>query len=183
MSENIHPFHNVLSLPTCLPLEVRRIEAVDEIQWQRLLYRNTLLLEIVLQSQSQPVREGEEGRENQDIRRLDVKLDFLMSLMGQTQNPAVITAGNIHISENGLSYTQPTKLLPRQLLHLRLFISPRYQHPLELAATVCSCVQRSDQYEVTAVFLPLPEDLKELLAKLIFQMHRHHVAKTRKNKK
>ncbi len=177
-----------------LPVDWRVLPAtLDETELRRYSEENSRLIQAchVLDENPQDVEENAEG-DHPENRRLEVKLDFLMGMLGEMlaaqihmpePRPVVMGAAHLHIGGEQQSVAHPTRPRAGELLILRLFLDVRFPKPLQLPGVVSDEDEMSADDSFTVRFLGVSEALRDELEKWVFRHHRRAVASTRRHDK
>ncbi len=126
------------------------------------------------------LREAESDIE-QALFRVNTKLDLLLNLMSRmlSGDPHEPFRRGVRLNPLGVAWQQ-TEVLPRgQHGQVSLRLEELPMLPIELPATLAGVEPRGHGFLCTALFNPLPRELKDLVQRYIFRAHRHQVAEAR----
>lgn len=134
---------------------------------------------LILGEATQDAEDEAEGVGHGDLRRLDVKLNLLMSLVRELLAAAVTLPKEqpILLGVKGLSISgaDTAGMQVGQLLKIRLFLDPNFPRPFVFFARVT--VVANDAFSVA--HCPLSEAIQDLFDKYVFRHHRRAIAMNR----
>ncbi|NOX76529.1 MAG: hypothetical protein GXP17_07960 [Gammaproteobacteria bacterium] len=173
-----------------LPVDWRVLPVVpDEAALRRYSEENSRLIQAfnVLDEHPQEAEDSLEGVLPEN-RRLEAKLDFLMSMLGEMlaaqahmpePRPIIMGAAYLHIGGE----QQSVGPQGGELLVLRLFLDARFPKPLQLPGVVSGEGEMLADDGFTVRFLGISEVLRDELEKQVFRHHRRAVALARQHDK
>lgn len=120
------------------------------------------------------------GEMNQEIQRLDFKVNIILELLAQlvSRNIELPLAAEIKLGADALlwsSTTTPPVCGAR--VQVKLYLDPRFPFPLTLTGLVVDVTQAGNAHQVRLELDPQTELTQELLEKYIFRCHRRHIAR------
>ena len=142
------------------------------------LLQNLLLLD----EASQDTEDQEEGRGLEHFKRLEAKVDLLLSLVAEmmTSNGGLPERRVLSLGTHGLCvHAEAGKLEPLKagtLLRIRLYLDPQFPRPLDLCGYLTAV--HADSFTVS--YCPLEDALQGLLDKYVFRQHRRAIALARR---
>lgn len=134
---------------------------------------------------SQESEESEEGSGQEHFKRIETKLDLLLSLVTEmmTANGSLPQQHTLTLGARGLcvhGHEQDlTPLKEGSLLRVRLFLDAQFPRPLDVYGHLVDV--QADCFTVT--YCPLGVHLQDLMDKMVFRSHRRAIALSRKNVK
>lgn len=140
------------------------------------LLQNLLLLD----EATQDIEEKEEGGGQEHIKRLEAKLDLLLSLVSEmmTTNGAQPEQYALTLGTRGLCVHTEKGIAQKEgaLLRIRLYLNPQFPRPLDICGYLTAV--QADGFTVT--YCPFEESLQSLMDKYVFRQHRRAVALARR---
>lgn len=165
-----------------LPISWQRSSMLpSESEQHRIDRDNQELLEalLVLAEPAQDSEDEQESGDHNHLRRLDAKLNLLMSLVRELLAAAVTLPDEqmLQLGVHGLcidevSATDLQNVQVESLLKIRLFLDPKFPRPLILFAHV----SRVDKGSIILTYTPLAVVVQDLLDKHVFRYHRRAIA-------
>lgn len=151
--------------------EIHRLNCANEELLQTLL---------VLDEPTQDNEDETEGAGNEHWRRLEGKLNILLSLVGEmlTADSKLPAANEMQLGVSGLRVEGVTgNAIPtEQLLKIRLYLDPKFPRPLQLFAHVIAVNDDS----MTLGYRAIDASVQDLLDKYVFRQHRRAIALARR---
>jgi hypothetical protein len=166
-----------------LPIDWELVAAMpSEGELHRLQRSNEGILQTLL-ILDEPFLDEEEGEVPTHLRRLEAKVDLLVSLMGEMLATAVAMPSPhpVQISAQALAVesTGAKRVEAGNLLKIRLFLDSNIPRPLQLYGQV-----RAVQGESFILdYAPVEMALQDLLDKFVFRQHRRAIALSRHTQK
>jgi hypothetical protein len=134
--------------------------------------------------------EGEVDTLSRELRCLDDKLNFVVSMLGTllARDGELPAAVPTWLGARGLMCAvldeMETPLPPKgDIFLLELFLEPRFPQPIKLPVGLEPVGQTSSGLLILAVFRDLGTEVTELLEKCIFRQHRRAIALSHKSQK
>ena len=129
----------------------------------------------------------EHGQYAQELKRLDAKLNIIMSLLERllAQSSANIQSSAVRLNTQFLQWTETDAgQCPAigQLLYLEIYLRPGYPRPLLLLGHVLDVDHQDMARRISIEIDELPESTRMALEKFIFRAHRREIARRRVHK-
>jgi Atypical PilZ domain, cyclic di-GMP receptor len=151
--------------------ELHRLNCANEELLQTLL---------VLDEPTLDSEEETEGMGHEHWRRLEGKLNILLSLVGEmlTADAALPATHALQLGVAGLCVQGVNASTPQpgHILKVSLFLDPKFPRPLQLFAHVLEVNEKS----FTLVYSALDAPVQDLLDRYVFRQHRRAIASSRK---
>jgi hypothetical protein len=114
-----------------------------------------------------------------DIRRLHLKMDFLIGLVSDliAGNAPQPEARQVMVCPDSVEWYDREPPETGAEIEVALYLSAKYPLPLRLRATVECVVKAGEQWMVSATWATMMADLAEAFERLIFLHHRREVAR------
>lgn len=158
----------------------KREQPISDAQRFRIQSDNVKLMEVLVSSEeNMEVEQSLDKDASKELKRLDAKLNLMMSWIGQLllqqQNLPPLQA--VSLSPKGMQFTCDTQALAENdNLYMEMFLEPRYPQAFVTFAKVVQVVPNDKGDEVIARFQDLNEYNQLWLDKYVFQLHRRQVA-------
>lgn len=119
--------------------------------------------------------------EQEDIARLEFKVNLLIDLVGQllAQNALIPPSVMVNMSADGLEWSAATAPAPGRYLELALYPSLKYPRPVILPAFVDGVEPAPEGFRIRVIFPDLGTPLQDTLERFIFRHHRRTIAHRR----
>jgi len=188
------PFKDELHCRQEIPLRWNKMtHSLSDDQWMLIQNDNFRLMEVLIGGEDTLDPEQMRDREVfKEIRKLDAKLNLLMSWLGRImwQQQETPSMQPISLSANGLRFyndfqknngdVKNVELAENDELFMELFLEPRYPQPFTTLAKVVHINLQNARQELSVQFVHMNEQNRQLLDKYVFRLHRRQVALTRK---
>lgn len=119
---------------------------------------------------------------NQELAKVDVKFDLLLSLVTQLLGiyfplPKPV---QVKLTPSSVHWVSRESIVPGTNGQVEIFLSSRYPRPLVFFAEVERSDEHGHEYRVSAQFGEVSDFIRERLEKMIFRHHRRGVALARR---
>jgi hypothetical protein len=157
--------------------EMQRVYCANEEILQNLLLRDDAV--------SLDTDEGEEESAHEHFKRLETRLDLLLSLMTEmmSRNGSLPPQRTVTISGRGLCVhfqdDVSVDVSKGALLKIDLYLDPQFPRPVTLYAQVVDVQARA----FTVGYCPFEARMQDLLDKYVFRQHRRAIALARRSEK
>jgi len=167
-----------------LPLVWETVETKPDIAQVALIQRSNEEILKAIYALDEGYVENEDPHDSlvQQMMRMDAKINFLMSMVGQLLSESLIIPElrSVSLASNGLIWVDNNAPDTGAYIHIQLYLKINYPRPVILPAIVKSVEKTTQDYKVFADFENLSASVEECLAKLIFRHHRRIVALSRR---
>ena len=146
---------------------------------------NEILLDVLTTTPLSHLKQEEaDGELKQYLVQLDSKLNLLLHWMGRmlSQQRQLPDKREIEINACAIKFslTGQYSISLQDYCRLQLFLDDNYLEPLILYAQIIDILDISNDKVITARFLGCEEIVADMLERYIFKLHRHDVAKSKK---
>ncbi len=136
---------------------------------------------LMLDETAQDNEDEVESADNERWRRLEGKVNILLGLVGEllTADTILPTTHALQLGVEGLCVLGVDDCTPQpgQIVKVRLFLAPKFPHPLQLVARV-SNVYKSG---FTLAYCEFDAPVQDLLDRYVFRQHRRAIALARRS--
>lgn len=184
MDATKEPLGQGLIYEDMLPLRWRTVDVpYSTLELARLQESNEEVLRIIAVLDEHSSDGGEEHTPlNQEILRIETKLNLLLSLVGQifTLHYPQPQTRPVKLTPVYIEWMTSDGVQPDEYGLVELYLSPRCPRPLVFPGKVAAVEAVAGGYSIRVKFAELNDVLKERLEKIIFRHHRRSVALARR---
>lgn len=179
-------------------------QPLSDSQLQLVHADNLRLMEVLVSGEESLDSEQQRDKEVfKELRKLDAKLNLMMSWLGQFmwQQQSMPELQSVSLSSKGLLFhggiqnyifnsaddhgnnqnkSKNISVCENDVLFMELFLEPRYPHPFTTVSKVVNVNSLSSGQELSVKFIFVSEQNQQWLDKYIFRLHRRQVASARK---
>jgi len=155
----------------------------DEDGVRHLHESNEEVLRLIISMDEHPLATSEDHGENQDMARVDFKLNLLLDLVGQlvTRHLDLPRPRSIDMNAMSMAWMEDHPPTCDEDIELEVYLSPKYPRAVTLPARVHSVESHDTGFTVVAEFTTLSEPAQQALEKIIFRQHRRDIAHSRRS--
>ena len=168
-----------LSFRSLLPLSWRTLDAVGA-QAETADRRNLNVIDKLMAIENGAADHGPmEPESSNEIRRLHLKMDFLIGLVSDLISGTEPLPGirRVRVCPDWVEWYDPAPPEAGIDVEIALYLSNKYPLPLRLRARVECVVKVGAEWIVSAMWAPINADLADGFERLIFLHHRREVAR------